>query len=53
MENRKIVKGASWLALFILMIVYAFGCGIKDKIEKQNRAKEKADFIMQNLSKEE
>jgi hypothetical protein len=31
-------------------IVFVFGCGLKDKIEKQNKAKANADFIMENLN---
>jgi len=35
---------------FLGIIVFLFGCSLKDKIEKQNKAKTNADFIMENLN---
>lgn len=37
--------------LILFLITVSISCGLKDKIEKQNKAKGKADFIMQNLGK--
>jgi len=41
------------IALMFLLTAMGAGCGIRDKIEKQNKARDNADFIMQNLNKKD
>ncbi len=42
-----------YLNLIIGIIFSLVSCGVKDKMEKQNKAKECADFVMENLDKQE
>lgn len=39
------------IILTSILVVLVTSCGIRDKIEKQNKARANADFIMQNLGK--
>lgn len=39
------------IALTSFLVALLTSCGIKDRIEKQNKARANADFIMQNLGK--
>lgn len=39
------------IALTSFLVALVTSCGIKDSIEKQNKARANADFIMQNLGK--